>query len=687
MALNGGSLNSHAVNAPAIPPSFVSDTGTGTINIEQIVAAKATGTINIVQKVGKKGAGTVNIVQAVAVHYTGTGTISLAQACKSKATKVINIQQKVVDNTVVDFHSRNGYEPLLFIGGSAVSTDEIYGQISVVFREDEAPQLKFTLIPPRGTQDIRSYRGKPVILSIRQGTSNTRVFTGKINTPDVMIIDQKIRFNCSLDVTQEVEDNVSQEFINSIGFYEDSMFSTPRKKIDELRDRISTVPQVMGWNAEGGLDVHNIAPKATANYTLGNSDVYRDSLDYVFSSQQRYINKVKITAKYTHQRLHHQEITFNANMGVSSFCNWALQKFTPMRRDLMLNAINGAGWPATAIQFTDFFSGGYYNCSGGTIGYIPVSCETATRPTTDDQGGGIKINGNSQFEAFATKCSDANANLCLGVSWRGSQRFGQNIEREYTMTVEAPQSIDDYGTKLREETYNLTDAFNAGEWEDYSKYSSNAPAGFSKTGTDGRNFWVDTPTQISKFSKAVDVLLNRAKATILKSHRDDKVMFKRSLWPTITLGDTVELDTNRVDCKGKVYEYTHTMDINTGEAYTNVTLVLSRSTGSASDDTLALPSIDLSAINPYYTPASINYSANYGVDVNEVTNPSGYYGNHLQQSGRGLRITSVPVTFVVAIPEITSYIRKKATATNTNSFDVSIPNDTLTIYFPDDNYS
>lgn len=687
MALNSGSLNRHALNgAPSI--GFVSDTGTYTVNIEQVVNSKSTYTANVVQVVGAKAAAAshINIVQIVEAHYEATYTANIVQAVKSKSTYSVNVEQLVRDPNANDFQSRNGYEPILIIGGSLVSTDEIHGQIKVVFREDEAPQLTFTLIPPRGTQDIRSYRGKTVILTVREGGSSRRVFTGKINTPDVSIIDQKIQFNCSLDVNQEVEDNVSQEFIDSIGFYEDTMFSTPRKKIDELRDRLSTVPQVMGWNAYGKLEVHDIAP-GTADYTLGNSDVYRESLDYVFSSQQRYVNKVKITAKYTHQRLHHYQITFNATMGVNSFCNWALQKFTPMRRDLISSAANGVGWPITDLTFTEFFPSGYYNCSGGTIGFITNSCSTTNTPVTDDNGNQVQINGENQFESNAQSCTSTTANLCLGASWKGSTHFAQNIERDYVLEVTAPQSISDYGTKLREETYNLTDEYNPGEWENYSKYSNVAPDGFSKTGTSGVNFWVDTPTQVNKFSKAVDVLLNRAKATILKSHRDDKVMFKRSLWTAVSLGDTVELDTNRVDAKGKVYSYTHTMDINTGEAFTNVTIALSRSTGSTSDSSLALPALDLSAIDPVYPVGSISYDANYGIDASTLSNPSGYYGNYLQQSGSGLRLTQVPVTFVATIPAIPDTLRKKRVVSDTTTFNVAIPNDTLTIYFPDDNYT
>lgn len=685
MALNGGALNNVALNAEA---GFVQSTGTYTVNIEQIVASKATYSLNVVQKVGalKAAHAAASIVQIVEVHYEATYSINVAQAVKSKATNVINIEQSVTDPNAVDFHSRNGYEPSLFIGGSPVATNEIHGPIKVVFRENEAPQLTFTLIPPRGTQDIRSYRGKTVQLNVREGTTVRRVFTGKVNTPDVSIIDQKITFNCSLDVTQEVEDNVSQEFIDSIGFYEDTMFSTPKKKIDELNDRISTVPKVMDWNAYGGLEVHDIAP-GTANYTLGNSDIYRDSLDYVFSSQQRYINKVKITAKYNHQRLHHYQITFNATMGVSSFCNWALKKYTPMRRDLIANAANGAGWPITDMTFSPFFESGYYNCSGGTIGFITLNCSSSTRAVRDDDGNIVKIDGETQYENIPQTCTDTSLNLCLGASWKGSNHFAQNIEREYTLEVTAPQSIADYGTKLREETYTLTDEYSSGEWENYTKYSNSAPSGFSTTGSSGSNFWVDTPTQINKFSKAVDVLLNRAKATILKSHRDDKVMFKRSLWTAVTLGDTVELDTNRVDCIGKVYEYTHTMDINTGEAYTNVTLVLSRSTSSATDSDLALPNMSLSSIDPVYPITSISYDANYGVNPEDVANPSGYYGNYLQSSGSGLRLTTIPVTFVATIPAVPDTLRKKRTVSATTSFDVSIPNNSLTIYFPDDNYT
>lgn len=677
MALNSGALNSHAINDAA---GFTQSTGSASVSIEQIVNARGSTSANIVQIVGTKGSSSTSIEQIVALRSTGSTSISIAQIVNARGATSVEVEQFVRDQNVVDFYTRNDYEPFVYIDNRRISQDLIHSTIEIIFQEDQAPQARVTLIPARGTQDIASYRGKSLKVNVRTSSGVQRIYTGTINEPDVQIIEQKIVLHSSLDIEQEIE-NLSDSFINTVGTYNNFVFSKPRTKKQELTDRVSTVAKTIDWDRYGKIQINNIAAKATQDYTLTSSQVRREDIDYKLSSRQRYINKINIKASYTYQRLHHYEISFNANSGISTFCDFATNGYTPMRRDLVTQAAEGVGWVVRNMTFGDFFDDGYYTCNGGTIGFITTSCNV-----TASQNTGTTNDGNNQNEAVETSCTSTKGALCLSASWKGSTRFSQNITQDFTLSVECPQSIAEHGEKLREETFQLSDSYEGGGWEDYSVFSDSAPDGFSKTGTSGSNFWVDTKSDFSNFNNSITILLNRAKAEMLKSHRDDVVTIKRDLWPEIQLKHTVRLNTNRVVCKGKVKSYRHIMNVNTGEAYTMLDVAMSRSTGSASDDSLKLPTVSITDYDPVYPVSSIFFNANYGIDINEQENPSGYYGNKIDRSSSAGVLTNYPVAFVAKVPEIPSNIRQTSTIPLSSSFDVSLPNDELTIIFPDDNY-
>lgn len=687
MALNGGAINSHAINSPA---GFVSASGGGVVvTLDQIVNALGASTSNIAQLVAFKSTAGVNTTfnQIVEFQQTGSTTITLNQIVASKASKSVAVDQLVVAvSEPTTFFGRNGYEPRIYIGGNKVSDDDLHGNISCTFTEGDAPQLKFTIIPATGSQDIRSYRGKTVEMFIRGGTTTTRVYTGKINTPDVLIIDQKISFNCSLDLEQVVNNTLGASELQKIGYYNNKVFSKPKTTLQELRDRVSTVPKTIVVDRAATVDVVNIAPKGTADYTLTDADIYRRDISFKFSSGQRYINKVNIKMSYAFQRLHHQEIGYATLSPHNTVCQLLIGGYTTLSRQLVYSAVQSSNWPVKGdIIFSDIYADGYYHCGDATVGWSTISCTGTTTPT------GATTDGDEQLGYNATACTNIRGTICKTASWTATNRHAQNIDNEYTLTVEAPQSQADFGIKEKDDNFSLADKFNSGGWEDYQAYTTSIPSGTSVKGTQGANFWIDANTEVSAFNTSIDILLNRAKSSILKSHRDDRVLFRRSLWTDITLKDTVFVDTARVTAKGKVYSYTHTINVNTGEATTSVELALSRSTGSATDSVLSIPAAPVST--PVYSTSNINLPGHYGEDPT-LTSGSGDWVGHIANkmittytNGKpDLRMTQYPVRFVYDTPEVGANLREGSELTTSASYDVAIPDDTLTINFTDTNY-
>ena len=700
MALNSGALNSFAINDAA---EFVSTTGGGlVVTIEQEVHALSVAGVNVSfdQIVGFKHTAGVNvsIAQAVLLRKTGGGVVvTLEQAVKSLGSKVIDLEQSVV--TLADplsFHDRNGYEPIIYINRKKIPLDQLHGRITCTYTENDAPQLKFTIIPDTGAQDIRRYRGNTVVFKIREGSVVRQIFSGKVNIPDVQIIDQKITFNCSLDIEQNVENLLSRSELDKIGLYNNSVFAKPETKLQELRDRLSTIPSVLNFRKSGVPAVDPIAT-GTQKASLNDADVYRTrtEFDYRMGSGQRYINKVNLKIDYTYQRLHHHELGFRAGVQHTSVCELLEGGYDILMRALVSTAVAGSAWPLKGnISYDPIYAPGWYQCASpgtgaGPLAWSTTSCTksaTPAKPSTSPIAGivsddRVTKNGDRQKTATLKACTNSAGLMCLGASWTSTTRFSQNVRSEYTITIQAPQSISDNGVKERDLSYSLSSSFESSSWEDYQSFSSKIPPGTSVAGTQGNNYWINADTNKALFDSSVNIMLNKAKSDILKSHREDRVLIKRSLWSDIDMSHTIKINTTKLNTKGRVYTFTHNINIGTGEAYTTVELSLSQSTGSASNSVLAIP--DLLTNTPVYPSTTINLG-------------NGHYGEDPTQPGAELwtghiankyilypfwQKTAYSVSFVVNVPPISNALRSQSTLTSTPSYNVSIPNDTLSITF------
>jgi len=684
MALNGGAINSNAINAAA--GGFTSATGSASIAIEQIVQGTGSASVGVEQIVGflSTAGPKVAINQVVEFQQTGSLSIAVEQAVTSVGSLSIPVNQLVTAvSEPTTFFGRNGYEPRIYIANEYIPLNQMHGKVEINFTVEDAPQLKFMMIPPTGVQDVRGYRGNIVQCFIRDADGTVSVYSGKINTPDVMVIDQKIAFNCSLDIEQTVNNFFDRSALDTIGYYNNKVFSKPKTTMQELRDRISTIPKELVVDRNGIPDVVDIAAKGTADYTFTNADVRRNDIGIKLSSGQRYINQINIKMRYSFQRLHHQEINYSVNSPHTNVCQLLTNGYTILTRQLVYSAVQGSGWPTKGeISFDPIYASGYYSCGDANVGFSTISCTGTTTPT------GTVNDGVEQLEYNATACTNIATSLCTGASWTATKRYAQNINHEYTLTVSAPQSQATSGLKERDDTFTLADKFESRLWEDYPAYTTSIPAGTSKAGTQSTNFWIDAQSEQPDLNTSFDILLNRAKSEILKSHRDDRITFKRALMPAISLKHTVELDTDRIAATGKVHSFTHTMDLKTGEGYTVITLALSQSEGSATDSVLTHPTQPTST--PIYPTSTIHLPGHYGEDPATTSGSDKWVGHIANKmittttSGKpDLRMTQFPVRFIYDTPDVEPALRDEQELTATKSYDVEIPNDSMVIDFTD----
>lgn len=600
----------------------------------------------------------------------------------------------------MSYLSRNGHLARLYIGGRRIPSDQIVGPIDVSREEGTASILTCKINPPIGTQDFNLYAGQAVILDVQTSSGITRLFTGRVDLDQYDVINEFIDLRCTDNRRELAEQFISQ--IRKIGYYSTEVFGNPESAALELENRLTTVDGSYDWDAYGNPAFTSWTPKSTPDYTLGNSDIYRRSLVVNRTQKARVVNSVSINLDYTYQRLHHGEARFTWDAGIQ-VCEFLVDGNTVPKRELIRDAIQAAGWPLKAqISFTPLFASGTYVCPSGSLGFRTpihwlgpsngynasgISYQQTSQTVVD---GSVQNTNNfdNQGNAIIPSANDVQYNnadyLCLAAAWTATQRWSQNFVESYTLSVTAPQSISQYGTSARTETFSLNADFDPSEWEDYRDYTSQ-PAGAVNLprpdGSTSNDYVIDQDINRGEFNNISSLLLNRAKTTILASHRENRVIFQRNLWPEIDLKHTVRTNFDKIDARGKVFRIQHKLMPSTGEAYSEVELAFYTSQGSASDSVLSVPT------RPTYYPVKVDYGANlqthYGEDPSQsaAANWTGYVGNKWITVRRNYFRTNFPESFTVDTPAIPAAFRNQTTLGASQAYTVEIPNIPFTITY------
>lgn len=182
--------------------------------------------------------------------------------------------------------------------------------------------------------------------------------------------------------------------------------------------------------------------------------------------------------------------------------------------------------------------------------------------------------------------------------------------------------------------------------------------------TSSLNFFVNKKENYNWLTEALDTAISKAETEIKQSHRDVTVVFKRDFWPEIDLQHTVETTATKIQCKGKVSEITHTGNVQDGEYYTNVKLLLSSSFESDSQSIYGVqypPFEDTSYIGD---PTTVVLQTHIGEDPDISVNPiavtwNGYIGNGLKGNAR----TTYPESFIVDYPKLPNSLTLTKTVT------------------------
>lgn len=643
--------------------------------------------ISFEQSVGRTGVGTlIDIEQDVVFIEIASGLlIEIEQDVESLGVgTLIDIEQNVQDAAVITPVDRRGWDVVLVIDGSVINPCQIHGRIEIDRTESTASLMTVTLIPPIGMQDVNFFQGKSIFVDGITEAGTQRLYTGIIDIPEFDLIQQTVTLRCTDKRTELINDQL-QGIVGSIGFYSDIIFGQGSQTIaDELEDRLSTIPFAADFDAYGVFNLTPWAAKLTPDFTLDDCDVYRRAPRVELLNRGRITNKVNVGFQYRYNRLHHTERNFSWTSPIEDDpCNLLQFGFSLTSRNAVRTAVEAAGWPLRGeIDFLPILPAGWYNCAGTSIAWATTRLIGKNTCVKDEQGDPVLgSDGKPLYETELVGGTDFAPLYTNGASWIGTFRWAQTITESYNFSVSAPQSISQYGTVEVNQNYAAQADTDVSGWEEYTAYTN--------TGNGTGNYFINQDVNRAAFQNAYNTAAQKARTTILGSHRDTFVTIQRSLWPEIDLKHTVELTTNRLNAKGKVYSIKHMIDGNTNEAVTEVTLVLSKSLGSATDTPITIPPLPAESVNP--GTGTIFLGNHFGEDPSQPGAElwNGMIGNrYITVPIGGLATntfrTNYPEAFIVDTPAIPSSVRDEKTLAASTSYDLEIPDDLLEVIFPDD---
>jgi hypothetical protein len=431
----------------------------------------------------------------------------------------------------------------LTIDSVATPASEICEYIRIDRRENEAATMEVTLLPGTGSQDITDWAGKSISLVVDTVTA----YTGVIDYPQVNVIGKRIILICT-DKRREI---INNQTISSVGYYSSHIFQDVDEVADELAQRLQTIPSAADIKPDGTYAVTSMLPKATADFTLTDSDVYRRNPTVSPTSRARLINQVNLSFKYRYTRLRHRERSFQ--IGDNTFCEYSLA---------------GDGVFTYKKQFMDYIAGMTWQLKPDSV----VFEELPPSSISYSQCAGDPFIWNKPNDLYA-----------LWVEFDAAYRFAQTITEDYTLTVKAPQSITQYGTIEQDLSHGCETVYDAAEFEKNDAYKT--PTGFTTSADDS----YDDQDDSTEFNNAVETAINIAATTILKSHRDTQVTFETDLRLDFDLTKTIYLNSTPLQAKGKVTALNHSLDITNKFTTTTTEISLSTAQGTQTADTLTAP--------------------------------------------------------------------------------------------------
>lgn len=640
----------------------------------------------------------ITIEKSIAYRATFEGSLlTVAKNIKAQvsAQPLITIAKIISNATINTFYTRNGFEPIVTLGGITLRAQDLCGGVKVVKTEGDNSTASFSIILYPNTYNLYTYQGQDVTISVRKNGIVYRLFTGKVDVPMVDVFDEKLTLNCVADRRVLLANLSGSE--PYIGYYSASVLGLNDNIADRINQRMSTIPASLDFDSYNNAYITSWTAKASPDYSFGSSAVYRRNPQLAIDSAGQVLNKVNLSMEYGYQR-HYQASTIytwvhpygptNPSTGVGNICPFLFDRPSMPTKQMILSAIESSGWayvPAIGVFFGKQFLSGSYNCGGVWAQWSTLETGNINGQVRNADGTAtLDASGNPIYRSVQTIVADNTDVYTMFAQWTSTLKFDQNIKESYTLSISSPESIARYGEIAQSESYGYTAIDPNSQWESTNVYT-NAPAGVVVHGS-GYNYYFNGDQDRPTFNNAYTCAIHKAQTSILKSHRQNRINFQRELSPDMELYHTVSLSGKWVRGKGKIQSITHYMNISDndggvgGEAYSDITLLQYRGHTTVTDTPLTVTAAPSDPTVAY--SASVNLDTHLGEDPTQSGAQywNGYIGNNslYKQTGPttfAYTRSQWQESFIVDTPAIPDQYRKDKELTKTASYDVNIPND------------
>ena len=552
----------------------------------------------------------------------------------------------------------------VILGGVDVSA-LLTGKI-VIEREEGASTLAdFEMLPFAGVVDIYDWVGKTVTIDMIELDADGiekgayRRFTGEVNKPIFNPNNSYTQFSCTDNLQRSVE-NSSREIIDSrlVGSkWAKEVFNEPRDNWSYHLQRMTTIEKSYELDRFGVQRLTDWQAKAVADYTFTNDDVYFNSLSIPLQVQRNLTNNVKIEFSHRYNRRWQRSVkglwVYPNSLTFQWFKEWLDDPFSLPEKDMIYDALDAQGWVLDNINFTGLPETGIYGSyatSGQTVWTLTDFAKT----------------------------------LVVNFDFSAHSKWLQTITDKYVVNIASQASIDKFGEFNSESSYTMATS-SEDAWEDDDALNITSPTIINATDKMEKSFVVNEDK--AALDNAIETAILIAKNEIRSSHRESNVEFKVMYEPLIDIVHTVEISTTNVNTKGKIKRLVETLDIETGDALSHITLAVSQpNIGGQTDDSLSAP--DSPHVLPVNEASDIKQlDSHYG---NLLSSPPddetwrGYIGNDQLSLLQGAEAINKGINFydermVIEFPEVSTLERDAQEYENETTINISIPQDNLIV--------
>lgn len=668
--INSSGINTEAINGPGSLSAF-SASGSGALAVarQSVQQSESGGALAVAsQRVGWSGSGSLAIArQYVRLRLTGSGALAIAQqSVETQASGALAVaSQRIRQAGVQTQVDRKGWDAFLYIGGVEIPREQVVGEIEITRTENNASLMNVRLRPERGVIDLTRYDGQSVRLVIQTKTGSNirtdRLYTGIVDEPDLNDLNYGFMTLRCTDARREQINSQMANQVQFIGKWSPDIFDGADDVAEELEQRLTTTPKCVDFDAYGKVTISDYLPKATPDFTLTGADVYRrNNPSVTVAKRGRLINRLNLRFEMRYTRLRQRKRNFEL-IG-PEFCDiMTTPGLSFILVDSLTNQLKNFAWPVNWNSFEVYGqpSSGVYNCGNGPFVYNTIVRVSGTYVQQTDADGDVitDSNGNPVTKLVNGGFVDLGLNFCERATWTAAYNFAQDVSEVINFTIDAPQSISQYGAIEAKQSNGRQVDFDSSSWEKNERFKDYG-------GTASDEFYADQTGSVQAYLDALETAVEIGKTKIIKSHRDNHVEFERSIWPEIDLKHTVKVDSTKLQCQGKVSQIRHYIGINGGEAYTRVRLSLSRSQGAAPTSSLSIPLLNAPLVGNQ-SPSTIK---TYSYDAPGVAfNASGG--------------TTSPVVIGLRTPAIDEESRNRQAYERDASLDIPIQNDLLVVNF------